>query len=244
MSRHHDYPNLKLIYGDEWRGLPLGKQAPYGERYLEVNLNVMRSAIERHRRSFVVLFVLRLPYGYAMPAKGLISRFMKSLKAQVQADLNARSTESGRRLQSDVTFLWAREKSGAENCHFHVAIFLNRDVYNSIGNYELQWCLEGYDFFAPGRPRAGSLHHRLTRAWATALGIFEEQGVGLVDYPRNAEYHLDAHDIDFPFTFADLFGRLSYMAKIRTKDYRAGADCYGSSRVPGSEAYFPDYEPF
>ena len=179
MSRHHDYPNLKFIYGDEWRGLPLGKQAPYGERYLEVNLNVMRSAIERHRRSFVVLFVLRLPYGYAMPAKGLISRFMKSLKAQVQADLNARSTESGRRLQSDVTFLWAREKSGAENCHFHVAIFLNRDVYNSIGNYELQWCLEGYDFFAPGRPRAGSLHHRLTRAWATALGIFEEQGVGL-----------------------------------------------------------------
>ncbi len=243
MSRHHDYPNLKLIYGDEWRGLPLGKQAPYGERYLEVNLNVIRNAIERHRRSFVVLFVLRVPYGYAISANGLISRFMKSLKAQVKADLNARSAESGRRLQSDVTYLWAREKSGAENCHFHVAILLNRDVYNSIGNYELQWCLEGYDFFAPGRPRAGSLHHRLTRAWATALGIFEEQGVGLVDYPRNAEHHLDAHDIDFPFAFADLFGRLSYMAKIRTKDYRAGADCYGSSRVPGSEAYFPDYEP-
>lgn len=244
MSRHQDYPNLKLVYGDEWRGLPLGKQAPYGERYLQVNLNVMRNAIERHRRSFVVLFVLRLPCGYAIPANGLISRFMKSLKAQVRADLNARSNESGRRLQSDVTCLWAREKSGAENCHFHVAIFLNRDVYNSIGNYELQWCLEGYDFFAPGRPRAGSLHHRLTRAWATALGIVEEAGVGLVDYPRNAEFHLDAYGADFPFAFSALFRRLSYMAKIRTKDYRAGADCYGGSRVPSSETYFPDYEPY
>jgi len=244
MSRHRDYPNLKLIYGDEWRGLPLGKQAPYGERYLEVNLNVMRSAIERHRRSFAVLFILRLPNGYNIPVNGLISRFTKSFKAQVRADLSARSNDSGRRLQSDVTFLWAREKGKSENYHFHVAIFLNRDVYNSIGNYKLQWCIGSYDFFAPGRSRAGSLHHRLTRAWATALGIVEVKGAGLVEYPENAQYHLDAHDIDFPFAFADLFGRLSYMAKIRTKDYRAGADCYGSSRVPGSEAYFPDYEPF
>ena len=243
MSRHQDYPNLKLIYGDEWRGLPLGKQAPYGERYLEVNLNVMRSAIERHRRSFVVLFVLRLPYGYAMPANGLISRFMKSLKRQVEADLNARSRESGRPVQSDIACLWAREKSGSENCHFHVAIFLNRDVYNSVGHYELRECLDGHAFYAPGRPRAASLHHRLTRAWSTALGITEAQGVGLVEHPRNAEFHLDAYSVDFPGDFLSLFKRLSYMAKIRTKDFGGGADCYGSSRVAGNSPYFPEYTP-
>ncbi len=244
MSRHQDYPNLKLVYGDEWRGLPLlGSQAPFGERYLEVNLNVMRQAIERHRRSFVVLFVLRFPYGYAIPANGLTGRFMKSLKAQISADMNARYQAAGRRLQCNATCVWARERSCSENCHFHVALFLNRDVYNSTGNYALPGCLDLNAFYSPGRPRAISLHHRLTRAWASALAITEGQGVGLVDYPRNAEFHLDAHAMNFPFDYSTLFRRLSYMAKIRTKDFGGGADCYGSSRVVESAPYFSEYDP-
>lgn len=242
MSRHQDYPNLRLVFGDEWRGLPLlGKQAPFGERYLEINLNVMKHSMERHRRTFAVLFVLRFPYGYAIPANGVISRFVRSLKAQVAANLNARHASSGKRLQSAVHCIWAREKNLSDHCHFHVALFLNMDVYNRIGHYSLPVTPESGFSFSPIRSRAISLHHRLARAWAGALGLTEEQGVGLVDYPRNAEFHLDGADMDFPFKFINLFRRLSYMAKTRTKDYGSGADCYGSSRVQGFPGYHPDY---
>lgn len=242
MQCHPNYPNLKLVYGNEWRGLPLlVNQAPFGERYLEINLSVMKQAISRHRRTFVALFILRFPYGYAIPANGCISRFIKSLKAQIVADLNARHSETGRYLTSDINFIWARELADADNCHFHVAIFLNQDAYNRIGDYSLSGDLRSEFSFSPIAQRAASLYQRINRAWARSIGLWEEQAAGLVEYPRNGEYSLDVSHQDFVSQFLDLFKRLSYMAKIRTKDYGGGADCYGASRHSASAPYSPSY---
>lgn len=241
MQRLPDYPNLKLVYGDEWRGLPiLPKQAPFGERYLEVNLAVMKQAVSRHRRSFVLLFILRFPYGYSIPANGCITRFMRSLRAQLEADLNARYRQTGKRVSCDLNFVWARERADSESCHFHVAIFLNRDAYHRAGSYSSPVSTSCEFCLSPIRPRAVSLRQRVSRAWAAAIGLNEEQVVGLVDYPDNEEHSLDEAHPDFPFAFFRLFARLSYYAKVRTKDYSVEADCYGSSRVAPAHRS-PDY---
>ncbi|MEH6784582.1 MAG: inovirus Gp2 family protein [Alcanivorax jadensis] len=243
MQRHPDYPNLKLVYGNEWRGLPLlPKQVSFGERYLEINLNVMKQAINRHRRTFVTLFILRYPHGYAIPPNGCISRFMRSLRAQIEADLKARHRETGRSLTCDLNFLWAREIADSDNCHFHVAIFLNQDAYHRTGNYSLPIRSRRCEYCtSPIRDRATNLSQRISRAWATAIGVTEDQVTGLVDYPKNSDFHLDENEADFEFQFLRLFRRLSYYAKIRTKDYGESADCYGSSRTPPAAPFFADY---
>lgn len=170
MLRHPDYPNLKLVHGNEWRGLPLlDNQAPFGERYLEINLSVMKQAINRHRRTFVTLFILRFPHGYAIPPNGCISRFMRSLRAQIDADLKARHKETGRHLSCDLNFLWAREKADSENCHFHVAIFLNQDTYHRTGNYSPPTRSHCEFCTSPIRDRATNLSQRISRAWSAAI---------------------------------------------------------------------------
>ena len=242
MSFHSPYPSLKLVYGSEWRGLPLlERQQPFGERYLEINLDIMKAAMTSQNRCFIVLLVLRLPYAYPIPPNGLITRFRKSLKSQVDADLHARSIRRDRSVKSDVHLVWTREKWQSDNCHFHVAVFLNGDAYNGVGSYVLPDVGERYQYFVPGRARAVSLHHRLTRAWASALGLTEEQGNGLVEYPNNSQFRVDSNAAGFQSDYFELFKRLSYMAKIRTKDFGGGADCYGSSRVATGYEYFLDY---
>lgn len=242
MQCHPEYPSLKLIYGNDWRGLPLlANQAPFGERYLEININVMKQAISRHRRTFVAMFILRFPYGYPLAPNGCISRFFKSLKAQIAADLNARQRETNRYLTCDLNYLWARELADADNCHFHVAIFLNHDAYHQVGRYSLPENPFHEFSFSPIRPRALSLFERISRAWAGAIGLREEQAIGLVEHLKNGEYRLDESHEEFAFQYFDLFRRLSYFAKIRTKDYGGGADCYGSSRCTAAEDFYSDY---
>lgn len=232
MLRCENNPNLVLVYGDEWRGLPLGNRPPYAERYLQINLNVMRHAFMTHRRCLVIFMVLRFPCGYPIPEQGVVTRFIRSLKAQIKADLHARNRESGRYLKSDVLNVWCREIESSDHCHYHLALFLNLDAYNTLGNFAVpEW-----DYLdvptSPIRPRATSMYQRLNRAWAGALGLAEWQAEGLVQYPRNSVSTLDSGSLGFTEQYYDLFRRLSYFAKIETKDFGSGLDCYGSSVTP------------
>lgn len=233
-TRHPLNTNLTLVHGNEWNGLPLlGNHQPFIEEYLQTNLDVMRHVFQEHSRVFVVLLELRFPCGYAIAEQSVITRFLKSLKAQMQADLAARSRQTGRRLTCNVINIWARERNISEHSHFHVALFFNHDAYHTLGVLPSPREV-GLDVPIPTiRERAHNMAARLNRAWATALGIREGEAVGLIHYPENATYAIDAGKESFVEDYTQLFRRLSYMAKAATKDYGGYLNCYGSSRVPG-----------
>lgn len=76
------------------------------------------------------------------------------------------------------------------------------------------------------------MYQRLNRAWAGALGLTECQAKGLIQYTRNRLLQLDSGSAGFTYQYYDLFWRLSNFAKIDTKDFGPGLDCYGSSVTP------------
>jgi hypothetical protein len=82
---------------------------------------------------------------------------------------------------------------------------LNRDAYYTVGRL---------------RSEAENMISRMQEAWASALGLADNQVDGLVEIPRNAEYRVDryvrAGDED---VLPDLFYRASYLCKSATKSY-------------------------
>jgi hypothetical protein len=71
----------------------------------------------------------------------------------------------------------------------------------------------------------------MEEAWASALGLPDDQVDGLVEIPRNAEYRLNrylrAGDED---VLPGLFYRASYLCKSATKLYGDNHHCFGCSR--------------
>lgn len=235
-QRHPLNTNLTLVYGDEWRGLPLlPRHQPFVEQYLQVNLDVLRHVFGVHSRVFMVLLELRFPFGYAIPEKGVITRFTRSLNAQLEADLKARRSLGGRRLRCRTTYVWARERKDSAHSHYHVALFFNHDAYHCLGKFPSNGNGEDRDVPRPViAERATNTSARLSRAWASALGVAEWEAGGLIHYPDNPTYTLDIARVDFITDYAQLFKRLSYMAKAATKDYGSYLNCYGSSRTPSA----------
>ena len=235
MYRHPDNHNLTLAYGDQWNGLPLlGRQEPFVEQYLEINHRVMRQAFSYGRECLVILLELRFPHAYPCSERGVMTHFFRSLKEQIKADLKARHNRTGRNVSCDLDYVWAREQDSSDRSHFHAALFFDLAAYYTLGNLNVQ--VPAYDEFqmSPITPAAQSMAGRINRAWARAIGISEEQGVGLVHYPKNAEFRMGCNrGMNFEYEFFDLFRRLSYLTKTRTKDYtqHGVTDWYGSSRV-------------
>ena len=61
---------------------------------------------------------------------------------------------------------------------------------------------------------------RMQEAWASALGLPDDQVDGLVHIPRNAEYRVDRYvRADDEDVLMDLFYRASYLCKAATKLY-------------------------
>jgi len=71
---------------------------------------------------------------------------------------------------------------------------------------------------------------RIQEAWASALWMTPAQSRGLVHFPPNRVYRIDANSDQFLAQMVSLFTRLSYFAKAKTKQYGTGEHCFGSSR--------------
>lgn len=240
--RHPYNPNLTLIYGSEWQGMPLlWQQQPFIEQYLQINHYVIRHVFREGRSCLVVILILRFPYAYPFPEHGVMTAFFRSLKEQIRADINARTGKSGRQICCDLDYIWTREQSSNSNdhSHYHVALFVDLEAYYRIGSLRQSPVVLDEERVSPIIPRARSLAERINRAWARAIGIQDWQAVGLVQFPDNAEYRLKPHDPEFFEGYLALFKRLSYFAKARSKDYtqRGVPDWYGSSHVPRSGVF-------
>ena len=221
-NRHRDNKNLVLLNGSSFNGLAVNANYQLIENHLRSIQRVIGFSLEEHKRTLVVRVDLHLPgrpdcVDYPMEFDtDVISRFMASLKAQVQADQLNKMKQGKRVHPCTVRYVWVKERHEALQDHYHVALFFNHDRYFHLGDYN---------------QFGNNLSTKISTAWASALGIEAFQAASLVHFPQNTPYYcLDMNAANFHPVYQSVFNRLSYLAKVDTKHYGDHSHSFGCSR--------------
>ena len=216
MQRNPLNPNQGLFNEPTFNGIRI--QSDKGlliEDYLRRTYLCLAKSIEQYRSVFMLRFDLHLPSSYPdhlTVDNSLMDKFFASFKAKIRHSQHTKRVNGIRVHDTDVRYIWCRERSTQGRIHYHVAILLNHDAYAHIG----QFSLENDNMFA-----------RLHEAWASALGIYVNDVAGLIHIPDNPTYCIHRNDIA---SFENAFYRVSYFCKIDSKDFNSGHHSFGSSR--------------
>ena len=220
-TRHISNTNLSVINNGQYQGLNVYPK-PLSAEYLSVILQTLQTAQNDHSRTFMVRFDFHLPQlnfhdSPTVYDSTVISKFFKSLNAKIQHDRLIKQREGKRVHRCTLRHIWARERADADTDHYHVAILLNNDAYNHLG-----------DFNHSGQ----NLSTKIVEAWASALGLDAYSARGLVHFPRDKPvYYINKNALDYPLIFNAAFYRLSYFAKFETKHYGDRTRSFGYSRI-------------
>jgi len=195
--------------------------------YLDRLLSTMNNALGEHSRTYAIRVDLRLPniddsldclsrdeiVSYNRNRTSLTKRFTESLNAKIKAQAQRKRREGKRVYPCSMRYVWAKERDTSINEHYHVVLFFNKDRFYKVGNYKSK----------------GSLASLIIEAWASALSCEFEDVFRLVYFPPNHGYYLNENSVQFSQQYHDLFYRISYLAKKRTKNYGEGYRCFGCS---------------
>ncbi|ETX11519.1 hypothetical protein MUS1_09585 [Marinomonas ushuaiensis DSM 15871] len=189
--------------------------AESSELYLRQLKALLDKSTEETTRTIAFRFDLRFPVGYKGDDTKVITKFFESLKAIIKAKENKTLRQGGRVYPNRLKYAWVRENGGAEKDHFHVVIILNKDAFYALGNF---------------KSTKANLAKRIKKAWCSALLCKTDNSGGLVHYAKKGVYILDKNSLSFNSIYGDLYYRISYFAKKRTKVYGTGVRSFGCSR--------------
>ncbi|NQY88623.1 MAG: inovirus Gp2 family protein [Colwellia sp.] len=215
-------PNLTIHTDRYFNGMKVQvSHGPLVREYLAKIDQVMQYAVMDCNRILAIRIDLRfpeaincldVPLAYDNTA---ISRFIESLKAQLIADLNNKSKMGIRVFTSNFRYIWVREKDTAMNDHHHLVLFFNKDAYNHLGDITAD---------------KGNTAARIKKAWASAIGLELWEVEGLVNFTNNGLFRLDSNSPSYQEDYHDLFFAISYLAKLRSKNFGDGTKSLGCSR--------------
>ncbi|MCT4737193.1 inovirus Gp2 family protein [Raoultella ornithinolytica] len=195
---------------------------PLNRNHVKRIQDTLNKSLNEYSRTFVLRVDLRLPESsadYYNTDSSLITRFIASLKAQIEFNLLKRQNAGKRIHPCGFRYIWAREFSRTGKKHYHVALLLNRENYAYPGNY---------------RSVNGEYSHNLAlmimEAWVRALELNHSQYYSLVEFPENGYYHLSKNSADFTTQYAAVTTRINYLAKEFSKDYSDGQRNFGCSQ--------------
>lgn len=192
-------------------------QAPFNEAYLPRMINVINNAVAEHPRTMAIRVDLHLPDDECNARQGLMSRFIESLDAKIEARYRSKQKQGKRTYSSHLRHLWVREV-GEENrkSHYHVVLFVNKDTFSGLGRYD---------------ESGTGLASLIQAAWLSGLGLSNQSDYRtLVHFPEKPLYYLDINAEDYRMIYGKLTFRLSYFAKERTKSYCREERSFGSSQ--------------
>lgn len=221
MNKYHHYKN-KSYKEITYNNLPIyAELSKLSECYLSSIDEVLASALRVHPRTFVIRIDLHFPQRVNCPdypynyEYGAITRFISSFKAKISHH-QGKSAKSGKRVHAtSVKYIWAKEIYESLSPHYHLVLLVNADAYRSLGNMSYH---------------GDNMINRIKQAWASALSIPEINCGGLVHKPDNPTYKLDINANNFSQVYADVFYRLSYLAKLDTKNYGDHSRSFGCSQ--------------
>jgi hypothetical protein len=192
-------------------------QAPFNETYLQRMINVINNAITEHPRTLAIRVDLRLPDDECSVRQGLMSRFIESLDAKIEARYRSKQKQGKRIYPCHLRHAWVREV-GEENrrSHYHVVLFVNKDTFSGLGRYD---------------ENGTGLASLIQAAWLSGLGLSNQSDYRtLVHFPENPLYYLDINAEDYRTIYDRLTFRVSYFAKERTKSYCSEERSFGCSQ--------------
>ncbi|WP_417884326.1 inovirus Gp2 family protein [Vibrio rumoiensis] len=203
---------LSTIEHDGWSILT---SYTLNDTYLDRIRLVMNKAMNNHARTFVLRFDLHA-LSLVKSDTRVISRFFESLKAKIKA-YEKRKVKFGVRVhKTKLEYIWCKEEGKSNNPHYHVAIFLNANSFNRIGDY---------------RVLRDNLAGLIYSAWSSAIRVSTNDIISLVHFPKSKPfYQLNVKDEHYTFIYNVVFRRLSYLAKYETKKYGSGKHNFGYSR--------------
>lgn len=208
--------NLTPYSHSTYLGYPIyTSRGANAEEYLNRIYVTLKKATDCHARTMALRVDLRIP-PYVQAQSEIISKFIASLKAKINCDGVKKANQGKRVHPCQLRYVWCKEQATAKQPHYHLVLLLNKDRYYRLGVYDL----ENNDLF-----------RMIATAWASALGIKDEHAMPLIKSPENAIYWLDARSQDFEQQFANLIYRVSYLAKLDTKNYGDKSHAFGCSRL-------------
>ena len=193
------------------------RHAPFNTRYLQRILHVINHATTQYPRTMAVRVDLRLPDNHFNIKTGLLSRFIESLDAKIEARYRKKIKQGIRSYPCHLRYAWVREVGEVnEKSHYHLVLFVNKDTFNGLGGY--------------GEEGTG-LASLIREAWLSALQLsaYPEYRT-LVHIPDNPLYYLDVNATVYREVYDKLTFRLSYFAKERTKSYSRDERSFGCSQ--------------
>ena len=156
------------------------------------------------------------PHLFQNSDNAVITRFIESLKSQVEADLYSKALTLSRVHPTDVRYIWAREQDESIYQHYHVVILLNYNTYGFLGDYA---------------NHSGNLANKIQKAWCSAIGLPYPDYAALVHFPERPCCKLERTDMNNQtINYIDWLRRIAYLAKDRTKIRGAGYRNFGCSQ--------------
>lgn len=209
--------NLHFDNSPMFNGLSLQKKhLPMASEYLQALYDTMHKALSDYPRVMAFRVDPRIPTEISDKMsledhKGLIKRFIASLKAIIKHDRECKR-QSSWVPDTKVRYVWCREIGCNGKPHYHFLLILNRDAYHM-----------------PGRACSPNenLISRVSRAWYSALGVVWNPQEPWVYVPDNPFYWIYQGDAN---SFQEAFYRASYLCKANTKQYGLGLRAFGTSR--------------
>lgn len=206
-----------LYYHPVYQSTPLiNGHYPMIEELLQSLSGVVDKALSQYSRVFAFRVDLRMPLGMdASPdhtSNTVMSKFIDSLKAKIRHNRTCVEKSGTYTHHTKVRYFWVREVGDVNRVHYHLVILLNGNAFNWLGNYQAS---------------SGNMAMRVCEAWASALGMQDEEAKSLVHFPENPAYILKRDEQE---SINEFFKRASYLCKAKTKHYGHGHHGYGASR--------------
>ena len=204
--------------------------SPFGisnQHHMDRIRETLDKSLQEYPRTFVLNIILRLPdenYEYYKADPKLITKFIESLKSQIE-HTQKRKAAQGKRIRScNVRYVWSREfgeEKGKK--HYHVALMLNNDVYCNAGTY---YPIEGLYIH--------NLALMIMEAWMRTLSLNVtpdyQKHYQLVHFVKEGDFRLDKNGEKFEYYYDQLGRSLSYLTKLATKDNSDGMRNFGCSQ--------------
>lgn len=200
------------------------KFGPLNSNYMKRITDIINFSTNAHVRTSVFIFVLRLPEhrdtGDSIAcdpvlSPGLMERVIAALRARIAVHQKQRKREGLQVCPTDLRHVWVREVGTSGKSHYHMAIFVNKDTFNRLGNYSTE---------------EQNLGSYISEAWLSALGLLEFPEYRTLVAFINKPHYLERLRVDrYGQQFLNLRSHLEYFAKERTKVYTKEERSFGGS---------------
>tara|TARA_R110001583_G_scaffold195026_1_gene368580 strand:- start:807 stop:1442 length:636 start_codon:yes stop_codon:yes gene_type:complete len=210
MKRLQENKNLTLVYGNQYRGMPI-YNSPDGlvKEYLDRTYEVIDYALIEYTNVYTFRVDINFPSNWVIDenqAAIYVDGFIRAFRNRI------RSNNAKIKYTTDLRYIGTREYTQEGRIHYHFMFFVNKNSYHTLGAFNVL---------------RSNLYTRLVTAYARALTIEPGEAMGYVNIPSNAGMVIKRGCAE---GVGNAIYRASYLCKAHSKQYHNRKHSFFSSR--------------